>query len=1587
MILTRFFLATLCLINLISTCTEGCLKCKPSTEMCQLCDGKNLYYREEGICKKSDLQNCELLSEKSGLCLICNPDYYVLNGKCVIKVTEMVFNCLIYFGSNICKKEKLGVPAYDVIFEATYISIENCLENETRSTCKKCEDGYVISKDKKNCRELSAMSDENCLIFSKYECLNCQNGFYFNLNNYAEEIRTLSVLNNTDNYLKNIYNMEEDRLQVPLITCIEVEDENCLIFESLNKCEQCKEGYFLDSALTCQKIPEPSIKNCEDYDQYLNCLNCGQGFILKNSYTCLKATEIENCVEYNGSISVSSCSKCKETHFLEVSSDPQIKNCITRSNTVEKCKSYNPEKDECLICEESFKTDSTNLNCLSFVKDCLIDNENNGIFECTQCKDGFFLSEQNCSEGIISNCKIYTDLNCTQCLNGFILNNGNCEVISNLVVENFCKQVDSTNPNKCLSCEDLADSFDIVDPCVEVETYVENCTSYNNDNICEACDEKYSLVNGKCTWLIPDGITNCSKMDVNGVDCLLCRSGYYIKNGKCLGYPIYAYQNCMETSGTDENIECVQCDKTSTYTEFSGYIGICDFANNSTYTGDIKNCDFFDSQDITKCKKCKENFLVHEDPLTNEFTCVPSLMCEKQILSERLEIDANNFYYINRYNECVEITSINNCEYYTTNYQVLDNALDLNTQYVCTKCKEGFLPLFADPKGKAHINDKDNNKSSDFLNRIYTINACIAKNIVESSLYITNENIDNCEILMSDYSIEYSKNYYICYKCKFGYTGRLKIIDNKYYISNCSPMNNCVTSKVFTGLGSLPNQLNSVDFPSVPFSTFLSCHYCLSLDQIPFFGLSSKTTNIVTETKSLNFDLYDLVGFDYNLDPPNTKAEKEEQSMEFNFCLNKNTIKSLDTTNYFPANCGAGIILIDKPKLNYIDSNTSILCIACKPGYKAKIFDPIPYAIDNCFKIPNCLNSTRFNACSECESGYVFKYDEVNQKPILDECIKSSVENCFYASESNKCNICKNGYVLHLNKSCYLMDLEHCNSDQSNKIFNYKSENVFPQSIGMFIHERRQGFAGCKNCNKGYSPVEVFFSNKKICMRNPNLYLHAGTKADSNSIDNCQLYLNSLEIKCKECKEGYIMSEDNDICFKNDNLSNCEIAFNNMDCKICSSGFFLNSNTKNCEIGTIWGCQNYSSENICTDCLEGYIYDDAQNRCVMLPNVNCESFSKSGNILTCDSCKSFYFKKDTANTFTFCLPYHLPITNCAMYNSATNECVKCEENYYLDILTHRCILRNLIENCENYNEKEDVCQKCNKGFRLVDFLKCEANPTGIKNCAFYQDNNLCKICDKDFVYFEEQCVMIKKMDLKENCMYYEKVGEEIKCTECDFNFFLNSENICMETKIKNCKKLESETKCLICLPHHSLIQENGILTCRKILLKNCNEINSFNYCIKCDNGYYPDDKGLCKGVKTIIVGCEEYLDEKSCLKCLPYRILSENRKKCENNILHSSFIDVKCESQQVNSLELCNRCKIGYYFDDAGECTKCNTSEFCLFCDSFNPDICLVCKFGSYMDKEQKCHQYVFETENDILEEFGSFLTLIWVFLFGVIFF
>lgn len=49
-------------------------------------------------------------------------------------------------------------------------------------------------------------------------------------------------------------------------------------------------------------------------------------------------------------------------------------------------------------------------------------------------------------------------------------------------------------------------------------------------------------------------------------------------------------------------MKCDFCDTTSSFVHFDGLYGFCDFPKNSTFTGNVDNCAFYNNDKT--CKEC-----------------------------------------------------------------------------------------------------------------------------------------------------------------------------------------------------------------------------------------------------------------------------------------------------------------------------------------------------------------------------------------------------------------------------------------------------------------------------------------------------------------------------------------------------------------------------------------------------------------------------------------------------------------------------------------------------------------------------------------------------------------------------------------------------------------------------------------------------------------------------------------------------------------------------------------------------------------------------------------------------------------------
>ena len=264
--------------------------------------------------------------------------------------------------------------------------------------------------------------------------------------------------------------------------------------------------------------------------------------------------------------------------------------------------------------------------------------------------------------------------------------------------------------------------------------------------------------------------------------------------------------------------------------------------------------------------------------------------------------------------------------------------------------------------------------------------------------------------------------------------------------------------------------------------------------------------------------------------------------------------------------------------------------------------------------------------------------------------------------------------------------------------------------------------------------------------------------------------------------------------------------------------------------------------------------------------------------------------------------------HCFECNKENNLCQKCEESYYPDE-NGGCSYTN---NCEiSYEGK---CLKCKKDYILLgkndDYLFkdeisiCKSlNHEDLKNCEIINtDNGICEKCKNGYFLNvgDRRCISI------ENC--YESIFGS--CIKCNYGFYLN----------------KKEGKCY---------KQKGILL-------NCKETLNNKTCEICEDNYYLDELGMCCSIKY----CQEKGDYYQCLKCIKGYFLSKNEDSCtrEENCLYGD-----------KDLGLCTMCENNYYIDfKDGKCKSNKEDNEFKYCEIAD-EICLKCKYGTFLGKDNKC--------------------------------
>ena len=381
------------------------------------------------------------------------------------------------------------------------------------------------------------------------------------------------------------------------------------------------------------------------------------------------------------------------------------------------------------------------------------------ISKCIKCGNGYDLKGSNDSDEIIC-------VESSQLTKGFYQNLSNSvyyPCISN------CEQCE--NGNTCQTCSKYYKVKDNI--CVNK---VENCNSYDTNEICTGCDVNYSLVKsnngeiscilktdlqsryypsveGEITYykLCSEAIPNCYTC-TSATSCSSCIDGYglidnnygtcqEITNSYYFDSDLNSYKLCSNKNAgctkcdkiDNNNINCIECDSANNYVLIYSEINKC--ALQSLINND--KSIFYDSQTL-KYFSCSDS---RYHKVKNCLTCQNSSKCES----------CQNGYEISNSNElCVSTIKINQQKYFLNK---LGNNLNDCSQMIrgCERCEDSNSCL----ECNTAFDLDENNKCiphSLALTRYY-----LDEN---TKKYISCSKIENCEQCSS------SK---VCTRCKSGY--------------------------------------------------------------------------------------------------------------------------------------------------------------------------------------------------------------------------------------------------------------------------------------------------------------------------------------------------------------------------------------------------------------------------------------------------------------------------------------------------------------------------------------------------------------------------------------------------------------------------------------------------------------------------------------------------------------------------------------------------------------------------------------------------------------------------------------------------
>ena len=383
-----------------------------------------------------------------------------------------------------------------------------------------------------------------------------------------------------------------------------------------------------------------------------------------------------------------------------------------------------------------------------------------------------------------------------------------------------------------------------------------------------------------------------------------------------------------------------------------------------------------------------------------------------------------------------------------------------------------------------------------------------------------------------------------------------------------------------------------------------------------------------------------------------------------------------------------------------------------------------------------------------------------------------------------------------------------------------------------------------------------------------------GKCADANY---CKVTNNDLS--CKECLNGYHLTDDGESCTK---VENCESGDKkNGECNMCIKNYYLDLQEKNCknnnidekykfckivDNGICIDCEIFyyisgdnkctitqncstSENNICTKCQEGF-YLGLDNKC---SSVEKCIYSSNGVCNECENGNYFDILNDK------CIESKDDFNHCKINSYSDSEkCALCKNDYYISSLDNLCYdntLQGSFYKCEKSNSLGDKCISCIDGYYIG---RIDSNCTKIKGCIQSIDENTCQECDEDYCMdnkgncTDNYYIINEEMKFYYRCKKLNKEGT--KCEICQRDLNTNEAGICFDEE--HCDKHQNG-KCIKCQDDNQFGYNGYCLNeefgCVDSYLKHCircDNILEMDKCTQCEEGYEIDEYGKCILIET-----------------------------------------------------------------------------------------------------------------------------------------